>query len=79
MKTIELEIQDSVMDKFMDFVNSFKNSEIKVKNTHFENAKAEVQNIVSEINSGKMTWYTLEEVENKLEETILKYEDKIHQ
>lgn len=79
MHTIHLNVHDSVYDHFMKFLGKFKNNEIDIvskdvierpRNSEFERIKAELQNELNEMDSGRAVFISQDEFEKRLNECI---------
>jgi hypothetical protein len=77
MHTLKLNINDSVYEKFLLFLNNFQKEEIEVvsDDIDFQSAKKYLNAELEEIKSGKAKFYTMEEAEIRLEKVIQKYEN----
>lgn len=77
MHTLKLNINDSVYEKFLLFLNNFQKEEIEVvsDDIDFQSAKKYLNAELEEIKSGKAKFYTMEEAEFRLEKVIQKYEN----
>lgn len=77
MRTIKLQLSESVYDHFLWFLKRFSKSEVEIIEDTFEyhETKKYLENEIKDINSGKAKFYSLEEVEAELNEKIAKYEN----
>ncbi|MEA3448238.1 MAG: tRNA pseudouridine synthase A [Bacteroidota bacterium] len=79
MHTIKLKISEKVYDKLLWLLSKFSKDEIEILSN--ENSFAETKNYLEkeldDIDSGKATFHTLEEVDNKIESSIRANENRI--
>lgn len=84
MHTVQLSIQDSAYQRFMGFINTFKNNEIELiseetidkKNPIFLKHQKELQETLRKIEAGEGKFITIDELEESLDKIIAKYENK---
>lgn len=79
METITLQYNEAVKEKLMKFLENFSNKELKIiedKGEHFERAKAEVHADYEASLKPDAVFYTVEEAEKMLEESINSLETK---
>ncbi|MCB9203138.1 MAG: hypothetical protein H6604_08850 [Flavobacteriales bacterium] len=76
MKTYTLEIEDSTVQKVMNFLKTFSKKEVKIipQTTDFEITKKEVQKDYQALLKGTQ-FYTIEEVEQEMND-LIKHESK---
>ncbi len=79
MEVIRLEFQPQIKDKILEFLNSFSPDELKIvrEDPFFEENKKKLEASLEKINNGIAKLYTLEELDEILEETISKHENNI--
>lgn len=72
MKTIQLKISDKVYDKFLWLLSKFSKEEIEIINgdENFINTKNYLQNELSEIDAGKASFVSEEELEYRLNKIV---------
>lgn len=72
MHTIQLKISDKVYDKFMWFLNKFSKDEIEIveSDANFYANKRHIENQLKEINEGRATYLTQEELEKRLDDIV---------
>lgn len=75
MKTVKLEINESIYDELMSFISRFDSKDIKITN-YDSQTKLYLQSKLEQLESGKEKLYDIEQLEELLEETITKYENK---
>lgn len=81
METIRLEFQPEIKEKILKLLSSFSSDELKIVeediffDPNFEENKKRLDVAYDKIKNGTAQFYTLEEVDTILEETILKYEN----
>lgn len=77
MATFKVTINDRLLDKVLGVLSPFKGKGLEIEqiDTKFEEHKRYVQEQIDLMDSGKAEFITLEELDQKLEETIKKYED----
>lgn len=84
MHTIQLNVHDSVYDHFMKILGKFKNHEIDIISTNdiesnpksqFERIKAELHADFENLQTGKSKSYSIQELEESLDQIIKKYEN----
>ncbi len=79
MHTIKLKIHDKAYHHFIWLLGKFSTDEIEVINDDesFLKIQADLKVELNEINEGKANYYSLEELEEKLESQIKKHENKL--
>jgi len=79
MQSIRLLINDKIYDRIMWLLKKFSNDEVKIitEEDDFQLTKEYLEKELNDMDSGKASFYSLEETENKLEHTIRKHEDHI--
>lgn len=79
MEVIRLEFQPQIKDKILEFLSSFSSEELKIvrEDPFFEENKNKLEASLEKINNGTAKLYTLEELDEILEDTISKHENKI--
>ncbi len=79
MQTIKLKINDSIYDKIMWFLSKFNKDEIEIisENNEFVSNQNYLQNELDQIETRKAKFYSINEVEDELDEIIAKHENSI--
>lgn len=77
METIRLEFQPKIKAKILELLSSFSSDELKIvqEDPDFDENKRKLDIAYAKLKSGTAKFYTLEEVDAILEETISKYEN----
>lgn len=77
METIRLEFQPNIKAKILELLSSFSSDELKIvqEDPDFDENKKKLHIAYAKLKSGTAKFYTLEEVDAILEETISKYEN----
>lgn len=77
METIRLEFQPKIKAKILELLSSFSTDELKIvqEDSDFGENKRKLDVALAKIKNGTAKFYTLEEVDAMLEETISKYEN----
>ena len=77
METIRLEFQPNIKAKILELLSSFSSDELKIvqEDPDFDENKKKIAVAYAKLKSGTAKFYTLEEVDAILEETISKYEN----
>ena len=77
MEVIRLEFQSGIKSKILELLSSFSSDELKIvqEDPDFEKNKRKLDVAFDKIKNGTAKFYTLEEVDAKLEETISKHEN----
>jgi hypothetical protein len=77
METIRLEFQPKIKAKILELLSSFSSDELKIvqEDPDFDENKKKLDIALAKIKNGTAKFYTLEEVDAILEETISKYEN----
>ena len=73
MRTIEIEVNDSIYNKLIDILNKFKSEDLKILNNSFENDKKYLEEQLNELSKGNVEYITIDDLDNILEETLEKY------
>jgi hypothetical protein len=78
MHTIQLKINDSIYDKFLQLIGKFKKDEIEIisDETEFATTKEYLQKEYYDIVAEKAVFYSIDEVDAELDELIAKYENQ---
>lgn len=79
MQTIRLKIDDKVYEKILWFLSKFSKDEVEVitDDQDFISTQEYLQKELKEIESGKAVFYSQEELDNRLNEAISKYENNL--
>jgi hypothetical protein len=77
MEAIRLEFQPEIKAKILEFLSTFSSDELKIvqEDSEFLKNKRKLDASLEKIRNGTAKFYTLEEVDAILEETISKYEN----
>ncbi|MFE3870369.1 hypothetical protein ACFX5F_03950 [Flavobacterium sp. ZS1P70] len=77
METIRLEFQPKIKAKILELLSSFSSDELKIvqEDPDFDENKRKLDISLARIKDGTAEFYTFEEVDAILEETISKYEN----
>jgi hypothetical protein len=77
METIRLEFQPNIKAKILELLSSFSSDELKIvqEDPDFDENKRKLDSAYAKLKNGTAKFYTLEEVDEILEETISKYEN----
>lgn len=77
METIRLEFQPNIKAKILELLSSFSPDELKIvqEDEDFDENKRKLDVALAKIKNGTAKFYTLEEVDAMLDETISKYEN----
>ena len=77
METIRLEFQPNIKAKILELLSSFSSDELKIvqEDPDFDRNKKKIAIAYAKLKSGTAKFYTLEEVDAILEETITKNEN----
>lgn len=77
METIRLKFNSNIKDKILELLSSFSSDELEIvqEDDDFDKNKKKLENSFSKIKKGTAKFYTIEEVDVILEETISKYEN----
>lgn len=70
MKTIQLKINDEVYDKFIRLLSKFSNEEIEIINEDFSTTKNYLQNELTELKNGKVSFVSEEELAIRLNKIV---------
>lgn len=74
MKTIKLEIRDSIYDEVISLMKQFNSTDLKITD-YFSEEKRYLQSQLNQLEKGEEELFDVEELDRILEETISKYED----
>lgn len=83
MHTLQLNIQESVYDSFIQYIGKYKNNEIKIVNESYEMSPAEkkylanreyIRKEIEDMDSGKSEFVSMEEFESHMDKVLAKYE-----
>ena len=79
MHSIRLLISDKVYDRIMWLLKKFSKDEVRIvtEEDDFQLTQQYLEKELNEMDSGKASFYSLDEAEKKLENTIRKHEDNI--
>ena len=77
METIKLEFQPNIKAKILELLSFFSSDELKIvqEDIVFDENKKELDLAYAKLKSGNAKFYTIEEADAILEETISKYEN----
>jgi hypothetical protein len=77
METLRIEFQPNIKAKILELLSSFSSDELKIvqEDLDFDENKRKLHIAYAKLKSGTAKFYTLEEVDAILEETISKYEN----
>lgn len=78
MEAIRLEFQPKIKAKILELLSTFSSDELKIvqeEDSDFDENKRKLDIALAKIKNGTAKFYTLEEVDAILEETISKYEN----
>ncbi|MFE3867959.1 hypothetical protein ACFX5E_07715 [Flavobacterium sp. LS2P90] len=77
METIRLEFQPKIKAKILELLSSFSSDELKIfqEDPDFDENKRRLDIALVKIKNGTAKFYTFEEVDAILEETISKYDN----
>ncbi|MBS2212139.1 hypothetical protein KEM09_12035 [Carboxylicivirga mesophila] len=80
MHTIKLKIHDKAYKHFIWLLSKFSKDEIEVisEDEAFLKIQAELQAELNEINEGTVKYYTIDELEERLESKIRRNEDSLY-
>jgi hypothetical protein len=75
MRTLHLTVSETAYEKLKVIFSLFGEKDLKIQDdAYLEAGRRQVQAVVDRIDRGEVEFYTLEEVDAILEETIRKYE-----
>jgi len=76
MQSIRLLINDKIYDRIMWLLKKFSKDEVKIitEEEDFQLTKEYLEKELNEMDNGKASYYSLEESERKLKNTISKHE-----
>ncbi|MDA3906443.1 MAG: hypothetical protein PF484_10235 [Bacteroidales bacterium] len=79
MHTIHLKINEKVYEKFLWLLGKFTKEEIEIisDDKDFISTQAYLQKELDEIKSGEANFYSQNEFEDRLDQAIEKYEDRL--
>ena len=79
MHTLRLNVDDKIFDKLIWFLKKFSKDELEiiVEDVNFQENKRYLDSELKEINDGKGTYLTAEEVDKRLDMIIEKYENTL--
>ena len=79
MYTIQLKINEKVYEKFLWLLSKFTKEEIEIisDDQEFVSVQKYLQEELDEIKSGKATFYSQNELENRLDQVIEKHEGRL--
>ena len=79
MRTIQLKIHDKVYDRILWLLSKFNKEEVEIisDDQDFAANQKYLQKELSEIESGKATFYSQDEIDNRLDQVIDKYENNL--
>ncbi|WP_348825244.1 hypothetical protein [Flavobacterium aestuarii] len=77
METIRLEFQPKIKAKILELLSSFSSDELNIiqEDENFDENKKKLNTAYAKLKSGTTKFYSIDEVDAILEETISKYED----
>ncbi len=77
METLIIEFQPNIKAKILELLSSFSSDELKIvqEDSSFDENKRKLHVAYAKLKSGTAKFYTLEEVDTILEETISRYEN----
>lgn len=77
METLRLEFQPDLKAKILELLSSFSSDELKIvqEDPDFVSNKMKLDDSLANIKNGTAKFYTFEEVDAFVEETISKYEN----
>lgn len=78
MAILKVTITDSLLDRVLTLLDQFKGKGLEIErlDSGFEAHKQHVQAQLERMDSGKAKYISLDELDQKLEQTIRKYEDQ---
>lgn len=79
MPTIRLKVSDKIYERLMDILKGFGKDEVEIirEDPEFETNKAYLKSELKEIDKGEAEFYSEEEVDERLTNTIRKHEDQV--
>jgi len=79
MHSIRLKINDKIYDKILWFLNKFNNDEIEIiiEDVNYVENKKYLENEFKEVLDGDSDFFSVNEVEQRLEKIIKKHEDNL--
>jgi len=78
METLKITASHEIIEKVKDFIQSFQNENVDVtlENETFLENRNYLRKQLLEIDSGKTIFYSLDEIDSKLDATLAKYENQ---
>ena len=79
MHSVRLKIDDKIYDDLLRFLRKFRKDELEImiEDELFQENKGYLEAELKDIQEGKAEFYSLEEVEERLEKIIRKHEDRL--
>ena len=79
MHTIQLKINDKVYDRFIWLLSKFNKEEVEIisEDISFVSTKNYLRKELEEIESGKATFYSQDQIESRLNKIISKHENSL--
>jgi predicted nucleotidyltransferase len=79
MRSVRLKIDDRIYDNLLWLLKQFRKEELEIliEDEEFQENKKYLEAELKDISEGMAEFYTLEEVEEKLEKRIKKHEDRL--
>ena len=79
MHTVKLRVNDRIYDKFIWLISKFTKDEVEIipENADFTTTQKYLLDELNEIRQGTAKFIDLDQAENRLENSIKKYEDSI--
>ncbi len=79
MRTIQLKIHDKVYDRILWLLSKFNKEEVEIisEDQDFAATQEYLQKELKDIESGKATFYSQDEIDNRLDQVIDKYENNL--
>ena len=79
MHTIQLKINDKVYDKFLWLLSKFDKEEIEIiaYDQNYLSTRKYLQKELEEIDSGKATFYTQQDLDDKLNQIVNRHENNL--
>lgn len=77
MNTIQLEIDDSVFGKVMEYLSKYSKNEVKIlpEVSQLQKSREFIASEILKIDSGEVVLHTQEEFESRIEKVLSKYEN----
>jgi len=78
METLKITASHEIIEKVKDFIQSFQNENVDVtlENETFLENRNYLRKQLLDIDSGKTIFYSLDEIDSKLDATLAKYENQ---